>query len=179
MTAPLWPDLSPIPPIPPLTQSSAAPPTDWPRQPPLHLAELTDADRSVWEPLARGYKAFYNTEVDAAGYDAAWRRLRAGPPLLALGAWRQDRLLGMAHGVFHASPWADEVCYLQDLFTSPDARGLGVAAALIKELARHARRRGCARLYWLTHESNARARALYDRVAQHHGFIRYDLATPL
>ena len=150
-----------------------------PPPPPLRLAELTDADRSAWEPLARGYKAFYETEVDDAGYDAAWRRLRAGPPLLALGAWRQDQLLGIAHGVFHASAWADEVCYLQDLFTVPEARGQGVAAALIQALARHARLRGCARLYWQTHETNARARALYDRVAQHHGFIRYDLATPL
>ena len=150
-----------------------------PPLPPLRLAELTDADRSAWEPLARGYKAFYATEVDDAGYDAAWRRLRAGPPMLALGAWRQDQLLGIAHGVFHASAWADEVCYLQDLFTGPEARGQGVAAALIQALARHARLRGCARLYWQTHETNARARALYDRVAQHHGFIRYDLATPL
>ena len=64
MTAPLPPDLSPIP---PLAQASAVPPTDRPVQPQLRLAELTDADRSVWEPLARGYKAFYNTEVDAAG----------------------------------------------------------------------------------------------------------------
>ena len=29
------------------------------------------------------------------------------------------------------------------------------------------------KVYWLTHESNAAARLLYDQVAQFGGFIRY------
>jgi len=45
---------------------------------------------------------------------------------------------------------------------------------LIARVARSARERGAPRLYWLTHHTNARARRLYDQVAQHHGFIRYD-----
>lgn len=148
----------------------------------LRLGELTDADRAGWEPLARGYKAFYETEVSAAGYDEAWARLRGGGPMLGLGAWlpggpqggQPDRLVGIAHAVFHGSIWADQVCYLQDLFVDPAARGQGVAAALIEHLAGCARARGAARFFWLTHETNARARDLYDRVAKHHGFIRYD-----
>lgn len=148
----------------------------------LHIAELVAADRAAWEPLARGYKAFYETEVDDAGYDQAWQRLRAGGPLLVLGAWAGGpreaggRLIGIAQAVFHASVWADQVCYLQDLFTDPHSRGQGVGAALIEALAQRARARGAARFYWLTHESNARARGLYDRVARHQGFIRYDHA---
>ncbi len=144
------------------------------------LAVLTDADRSAWEPLARGYKAFYETELSDAGYDLAWARLRAGAPLLALGAWVDGpdgaKLVGIAHAVFHASVWDDKVCYLQDLFVDPAARGQGVAAALIEHLAGQARPNGVARLYWLTHQDNARARALYDRVARTRGHIRYDHA---
>ena len=34
--------------------------------------------------------------------------------------------------------------------------------------------RPVARLYWLTQEGNRTARALYDRVGQFKGFIRYD-----
>lgn len=30
-----------------------------------------------------------------------------------------------------------------------------------------------ARVYWLTHETNATARILYDKVAEHSGFIVY------
>ena len=148
----------------------------------LRLAELTDADRAGWEPLARGYKTFYETEVSAAGYDEAWARLRGGGLILCLGAWLPadaadgppGRLVGIAHAVFHGSIWADQVCYLQDLFVDPAVRGQGVAAALIEHLAGCARARGAARYFWLTHETNARARGLYDRVAKHHGFLRYD-----
>lgn len=150
----------------------------------LRLGPLTDADRAGWEPLARGYKAFYETEVSDAGYEAAWQRLRAGGAMLGLGAWRApagggpERLVGIAHAVFHGSVWDDTVCYLQDLFVDPAVRSHGVAAALIAQLAQEAQARGAARYYWLTHESNARARRLYDRVARHRGFIRYDHPVP-
>jgi GNAT superfamily N-acetyltransferase len=66
------------------------------------------------------------------------------------------------------------VCYLQDLFTVPEARGRGVARALIAHVAEAARAAGARRYYWLTQEHNTTARALYDRVAAFHGFIRYD-----
>lgn len=38
-----------------------------------------------------------------------------------------------------------------------------------------AREAGASRCYWLTHETNATARTLYDKVAKFQGFIRYDL----
>ena len=100
--------------------------------------------------------------------------------MLGLGAWDApagagpERLVGIAHAVFHGSVWADTVCYLQDLFVDPAVRGQGVAAALIAHLARQAEARGAARYFWLTHASNDRARRLYDRVAVHQGFLRYD-----
>jgi len=49
-----------------------------------------------------------------------------------------------------------------------------VARALIERVAQAARERGASRLYWQTKTDNARARALYDTLAQHRGFIRYD-----
>ena len=33
----------------------------------LRLGLLRPQDRTAWEPLARGYKAFYETEVDDDG----------------------------------------------------------------------------------------------------------------
>jgi GNAT superfamily N-acetyltransferase len=150
----------------------------------LRLGPLGEPDRAAWEPLARGYKAFYETEVSDAGYEAAWRRLNAGGALLALGAWLRseagapERLAGIAHAVFHGSVWAESVCYLQDLFVDPSVRGQGVASALIAHLAQHAQARGAARYYWLTHATNTTARRLYDQVAAHHGFIRYDHPLP-
>ena len=86
------------------------------------------------------------------------------------------RLVGITHYFFHAHVWMGDVCYLQDLFTDEAARGKGVARALIEAVADDSRKKKATRLYWLTQDDNTRARALYDKVAKHQGFIRYDYA---
>ena len=135
---------------------------------------LRPEDREPWEVLARGYKAFYATPTTAAEYSAAWQRLLAQDGVHGLGGFVDGELVGIAHYLFHTSVWARSNCYLQDLFTLPSARGHGVASALIEAVAEQALMRGAARYYWLTQENNVVARALYDKVAQHKGFVRYD-----
>jgi len=76
--------------------------------------------------------------------------------------------------VLRTSAWSADACYLQDLFVDEAVRGQGVARALIEQVAQAARERGAPRFYWLTHQNNATARTLYDKVAQYKGFIRYD-----
>jgi GNAT superfamily N-acetyltransferase len=78
------------------------------------------------------------------------------------------------HYLFHRSTTRlTDVCYLQDLFTDPALRGRGVGRALIEAVAAAAREAGSSRLYWQTHTTNAAGRALYDKVAEHRGFIVY------
>jgi hypothetical protein len=48
-----------------------------------------------------------------------------------------------------------------------------VARALITEVFRQAKLAGSPRVYWQTHETNNTARQLYDKVAEHAGFIVY------
>lgn len=140
----------------------------------LQVRPLTDADRPAWELLARGYKDFYKTATSDAEYEQAWQRLRVGGTVHGLAACLDGQVVGLAHYLFHASAWAERVCYLQDLYTAPQARGHGVARALVTAVADAARQAGAARYYWLTQENNAVARVLYERVAQYRGFIRYD-----
>jgi GNAT superfamily N-acetyltransferase len=83
--------------------------------------------------------------------------------------------VGITHFLKHANTSALDVCYLQDLFTAPEARGIGVARALIAAVTEWAREQGCSRVYWQTHESNATARRLYDKVAVNRGFIVYGI----
>lgn len=140
----------------------------------LRIAPLSAGDRARWDVLARGYKTFYETSLSDEEYDRAWTRMMQGDTVHGLGAHLEGRLVGITHYLFHASVWSTHVCYLQDLFTDPQARGRGVARALIAAVADAAKARAAARLYWLTHQDNATARALYDKVAACRGFVRYD-----
>jgi Acetyltransferases len=145
---------------------------------PIAVRPLLPGDRPAWEVLARGYKEFYATPTTLAEYAAAWNRLLAQDGVHGLGAFAKGELVGIAHFLFHTSVWARTSCYLQDLFTSPAARGNGVARLLIEAVAVQARARGATRYYWHTQENNAVARVLYNKVGKHVGFIRYDYPLP-
>lgn len=142
--------------------------------PALAIAPLASRDRAEWDRLARGYKAFYQDPTPDEVYDAVWERLMFGEPVRGLGCRLDGALVGITHFLFHAHSWHGEVCYLQDLFTAPEARGRGVARALIDAVGEAARERDAAALYWLTKYDNAEARLLYDKVARNKGFVRYD-----
>ena len=139
----------------------------------IEIGPLRPEDRAAWEVLARGYKTFYQESEPDEAYERTWQRLAAGTELHGLGARLDGRLVGIAHYFFHPAVWSGEACYLQDLFTDEAARGRGAARALIEGVAAAARDRGAERFYWLTHETNAQARVLYDKVARFTGFIRY------
>lgn len=140
----------------------------------LEVTPLHSSDHADWLRLAQGYKAFYETPTAAETYQAAWDKLMAGEEVRGLGARVEGRLVGFTHYLFHTSTWAPRVCYLQDLFVDESVRGRGTASALIEAVAQASRAAGAQRLYWLTQTHNARARRLYDRVAQFQGFIRYE-----
>lgn len=141
----------------------------------LEVGELRPDDRAAWDELARGYKAFYGTPTTGEQYDRTWRDLLdPGTGFFGFGARADGRLIGITHYLFHPWFWYGDACYLQDLFVAETARGQGAARALIEGVAAAARDRGATRLYWTTQDHNERARLLYDKVARHHGFIRYD-----
>ena len=140
----------------------------------IAIGRLEPRDRADWQELFAGYHAFYGRpDWPQENYDEAWRRFVRGDQVHARGARLDGRLVGIVHFLVHASTTTADVCYLQDLFTAPEARGKGVARALIAEVGRWAAERGCARVYWLTQSGNETARRLYDQVAENRGFIQY------
>ncbi len=142
----------------------------------VEVTRLKPEDRAAWEVLARGYKTFYKTVLPDLDYEKTWARLMRAEDVVAFAGRLDGNLVGITHYFFHAHVWMNDVCYLQALFTDETARGTGVARALIEAVADESRARNASRLYWLTQDDNARARALYDKVAKHQGFIRYDYA---
>lgn len=132
-------------------------------------------DFDAWLSLWRGYLEFYKAEVAEEVTRLTWARFfDAYEPMHALVAESEAGLIGVTHYLYHRNTWMiSPVCYLQDLFTAREARGKGVGRALIEAVYAAARDAGSSRVYWMTQETNAQARILYDQVAQNSGFIQY------
>lgn len=145
----------------------------------ITIRPVTAADYAAWKPLWDGYNAFYGrsgaTALPEAVTRTTWARFHdPAEPVHALVAERDGELLGLAHYLFHRSTTQLEPsCYLQDLFTVPAARGLGVGRALIERVYEQASTARAPRVYWQTHETNATAMRLYDQVAEKSGFVVY------
>ena len=144
----------------------------------ITIRPLQQADHDDWRRLWTAYLDFYKTTVPEEVYQTTWKRLFTEGEFEPKGflALLDGKPVGLVHYLYHRSCWSIvNNCYLQDLFTASEARGKGVGAALIEAVKQQAAKIGVTNVYWMTHETNATARKLYDRVARQTGFIEYDL----
>ena len=147
--------------------------------PSITVRTVRESDYAGWRSLWDGYNAFYGRHGETALPESVtaltWSRfLDPSEPVHALVAVSQGEIAGLAHYLFHRSTnRLTDVCYLQDLFTAPAMRGLGIATQLIETVFDLARAAGATRVYWQTQETNRTARALYEKLAKHNGFIVY------
>lgn len=142
----------------------------------LRIRPLDADDCAAWAALWRAYLAFYGTERPAEIYDLTFARNLdpAQPAQNCLVADLDGALIGLVHYIFHPHNWqAEDVCYLQDLFTAPEARGKGVGRGLIEAVYKAADAAGCPNVYWTTQEFNYAGRMLYDQVGTKTPFIKY------
>ena len=93
------------------------------------------------------------------------------------GSFRLGRaLVGIAHYRAFMRPLAAATgLFLDDLFVSPTARGTGAAAGLIEAVRGQAEAQVHSVVRWITAADNARARGLYDKVAQAGDWVTYDI----
>ncbi|MDF2689924.1 MAG: family acetyltransferase [Microvirga sp.] len=141
----------------------------------IEIRPFRPDDRQAWELLWQGYLTFYKSSLATEVTEEAWRRLNdPAEPMHGLAAFLDGRIVGIVHYLYHRSTWTmGNYCYLQDLFTAEEARGQGAGRALIEAVYERAGADGASRVYWLTHETNTAAQALYDKVASRSGFIQY------
>ena len=141
----------------------------------LTIRPLTAADEPRWRDLWQGYLTFYEASVPERVTAHTFRQLIGEGGHTGLLACTDDgTIIGLTHYLMHASTWTDtSYCYLEDLFVDPAGRGQGAGRALILAVKEAADAASCTRLYWSTQETNATARALYDKVARNAGFIQY------
>jgi len=102
--------------------------------------------------------------------------LREQANALVLLAFDDERPIGIAVCFFGFSTFkARPLLNIHDLAVVPEARGQGVGRSLLAAAEERARERGCCRLTLEVQESNAPARALYDRF----GFTDYVIQEPV
>ncbi|WP_431481616.1 N-acetyltransferase family protein [Pseudomonas thivervalensis] len=141
----------------------------------LDIRRVSADDHAAWLPLWQAYLRFYNTELPDAVTQSTWQRLLDdSEPTHAALAWQGDTAVGLVHFIYHRSNWSIEnSCYLQDLLVTQQSRGTGVGRQLIEFVYATAKADGCCKVHWLTHETNATAIQLYERIAERPGFIQF------
>ncbi len=146
---------------------------------PINIRPVTREDYDQWLPLWLGYNEFYGrsslTALPEEITQATWSRFfDANEPMHALVAEHDAKLVGLVHYLYHRTTLSiAPTCYLHDLFTLPTLRGQGIGRKLIEAVYEAAKTAGSARVYWLTHETNATAMQLYDKLADRSGFLVY------
>ena len=144
------------------------------------MIEIRDAeagDLERWLPLWKGYCDFYEVEIAHDITMATWARILDPMNVLTCRlALSAGNLVGFAQHHTHLTTWDRRpTCYLEDLFVAPEARGLGVARALMDDLVALGKAKDWASVYWITAEGNATARKLYDSYVGRDEFVRYSI----
>lgn len=143
----------------------------------VEVRPVAAGDRQDWDGLYAGYAAFYKVAQTDAMRDRVWGWLMdAAHPVTGFVAVQEGRVVGIAHARAHARPLsATTGGFLDDLFVDAAARGAGVAQALIAAVVAEGRSKGWSVIRWITAGDNARARAVYDRVAVQTPWVTYDI----
>lgn len=139
---------------------------------------IAPSDRADWERLFGEYGVFYKTAFTPEILERVWTHLGTeGSGLDALVAELDGSLVGIAMYRSHPDSFTGYIdWYLDDLYTSPEARGHGVATALIEEITRMARATApLGTLRWITADDNERAQRVYDRLATKTNYLTYEV----
>ena len=151
------------------------------------IATVGEGDLADLLPLMRAYCDFYEVAPSDEALLGLCRALMdgvggvpysEGVQILARSDDEKRRPLGFATifwtwSTLHAA----RVAVMNDLYVAPEARGTGLADALIAACRERARTHGAVRLEWQTARDNHRAQAVYERVGgERSEWLDYGLA---
>ena len=133
----------------------------------MTIERVTETDLTELLPLMRAYCDFYEVAPSDDELLALSRALLADPERegIQLLARNERHAVGFATIFWSwATTSAERIGVMNDLFVAPEARGTGLAAALIEACRAECNARGAGKLTWQTAPDNAAAMKLYDRV---------------
>lgn len=132
---------------------------------PLNIRPATPEDAELIlrfiTDLAIYEKAEHEVKTDAAGIRDSL--FADGSTAHGLICELDGQPIGYAVYFFNYSTWLGRHgLYLEDLYVSPEARGMGAGKALLQHLARIAVQRGCGRFEWSVLDWNTPAIDFYE-----------------
>lgn len=146
----------------------------------ITVERMTHATLDLLLPLIAAYQQFYgvspNIERNHRHFSALIDHPEDGTQWLAFA---DGITVGFATiYIAKSSLSAGTCCILNDLYTTPETRGRGIARALIAACSDYAASQGYASLEWVTQISNVGALRLYDRLATEKStWVHYTLKT--
>jgi GNAT superfamily N-acetyltransferase len=135
-------------------------------------AQHKEAWIGLWTEWQRHMKGAIPTNVT----DRAWQRaLEPDSGLLILLAFApEDQPIGFATVSFTPFAWTgSEIAFLQDLFVTERARGLGAGAALLCAVYAQADEQGATQVFWMVDETDEKLQRFYERNAIRTPYLRY------
>jgi GNAT superfamily N-acetyltransferase len=147
-----------------------------------HITVVAESDLADLLLLMRGYCDFYRVAPSDDELLALARTLLADPDCEGFQLIARDsegRAVGFATVYWSWSTLAAaRTAIMNDLFVHPDARGTGLAEALIEQCRVRSGRRGAASMGWQTAKDNARSQRVYERIgARRAEWVDYSLDT--
>ena len=133
----------------------------------MTIERVTETDLTELLPLMRAYCDFYEVAPSDDELMALSRALLADPERegIQLLARDEGRAVGFATIFWSwATTSAERIGVMNDLYVAPEARGTGLAGALIEACRAECAARGAGKLTWQTAPDNAAAIKVYDRV---------------
>ena len=144
----------------------------------MRTRPLVEDDERDWRRLFSEYGAFYETEFTDEVLDRVWAIvIDPAGAVNAFVAELDGALVGFAHYRSHPDTFSGDFdWFLDDLYTSPEARGQGVATALIERLKHKAQATAPnGSLRWITAADNATAQRVYDKIATKTSWVTYEV----
>jgi len=141
----------------------------------LKIRPLKFDDYPSWVPLWDGNNLGHH---DDAVTTETWSRLcdPKNTQVNGLCAEMNDEILGIVHYILHPTTGQiNPVCYMQDVFVSPDHRRKGIGMRMVEEVTKIAKQEKWARMYWLTQFGNIEAKKMYENFGVKLDFTLYVL----
>ncbi|MGI9113665.1 MAG: N-acetyltransferase [Chthoniobacterales bacterium] len=133
----------------------------------FQIREANFADIPVILQLIRDLATYERAPEEVVATEEGLREVLFGsaPSAKVLLAFEESEPVGFAIYFFNFSTWLGRPgLYLEDLFVKPQKRGRGYGRALLVQLARIARGRGCGRMEWAVLDWNEPAIAFYKKL---------------